>query len=194
MELKVDYIIDGGNSEIGIESTVVKVENDTVIILRPGKITLEDIEEVVGVGKVKLSSNLFNKVNENTKVESPGMKHKHYAPNSKCVLVYDEDEIKLIKKVHDVINNNLNRYKKIGVICFDEHVEEIKSKFDLNKVDIIKMGSIKDMNTISKNIFNSLRKVDNKNIDFCVIEGVKKSGIGLGIMNRLLRACEYNII
>lgn len=183
---KVDYIIDGGNSSIGVESTVVKVENDVVKILRPGKITLEDISNL-GL-KAKLDSNIFKKIDAGQKVESPGMKHRHYAPNAKTVLVNSEDYIKMISKIKEIVDENYKLYDKICVIGFDEHRKYFKN------VEFISFGSVNNLNEVSKNIFKTLRLLDKNNCEFCVIEGVEKKGIGIAITNRLIRACEYNVI
>ena len=86
---KVDYIIDGNNTDIGLESTVVKVIDNIPTILRPGYITKEDILDVIGT--VKVDDNLFKKVSG--PVESPGMKYKHYAPINKCQLIYIKNQI-----------------------------------------------------------------------------------------------------
>ena len=76
---KVPLIIDGGNTDIGLESTVIRVIDGKVRILRPGKITIQDF---LNYGfDVELDNNVFNKVSSNEKVMSPGMKYKHYAPN-----------------------------------------------------------------------------------------------------------------
>lgn len=183
---KVDYIIDGGICKIGLESTVVKVENDVVNILRPGKISPEDF---VKYGfKVKLDLHAFNEVKNNEKIESPGMKHRHYAPNAKSVLVYFDDEKKMILKIKEIINENKDKYSNIFVMGFEEH------KKYFNNINFISFGTIKDLNSISKNIFKSLRRLDKEKCDFCVIEGVETKGVGIAITNRLLRACEYNRI
>ena len=94
-ENKVDIIIDGGETNVGIESTVVKVIDNIPTILRPGKITPDDIIEVTGI--CKMSENIFKKAEG--KVESPGMKYKHYAPNNKCILVYNDNQNKLINQL-----------------------------------------------------------------------------------------------
>ena len=89
-------LIDGGNTDIGLESTVVKVIDGVPRILRPGGITAEDIQKLVG--KVSIDNHILNKVSDSEKVESPGMKHKHYAPKTKCVLVDIEDERERVNK------------------------------------------------------------------------------------------------
>lgn len=181
---RVDYILDGGNCDIGIESTVVKVTSNKVKILRPGKISKEDIEKL-GL-EVLLDDHIFNDVNKDELVESPGMKHRHYSPNTKTMLIYSINDKSMILKINEIIDNNND--KKICVIGFNEHKASINSK------EYIEMGSKNNLENVSKNIFTSLRKVDKLNCDLCLIEGVVKNGVGAAIMNRLIRACEHSVI
>lgn len=176
---KVDCIIDGGRCKIGIESTVVKVIKGIPTILRPGFITEKDIEKVIG--KVAFSDNLFKKIGKDEPVESPGMKYKHYAPKTKCILVeYKENNIEHINKI-------LTANENVCVIGFDEDKEYIKTEKYIN------VGSKYNLNEIAKNIFSALREIDKQNCKLAIIEGLKKEGLGLSIMNRLARACENNI-
>lgn len=172
---KVDSIIDGGESLVGLESTVVKVIDNIPTILRPGKITPENIIEIAGV--CKLSDNLFKKAEG--VVESPGMKYKHYAPSSNCLLIFSENNLDEIIK-NNIVNNTLI----IGS-------EENKNKFNCK---YLSYGSKNNLDEISHNIFSLLRKADKYNPDLIIIEGVKKEGIGIAIMNRLIRAASYNYI
>lgn len=185
---RVDIFVDGGKTNIGIESTVLKVdENNVVNILRPGMISKEDIEKL-GL-EVRLDKHIFEDVKDNEKVESPGMKHRHYAPNTQTVLLEYNDEANImINKVEEFKRNNEN--KKIGVICFNEHEKLYK---DMG-IMCINIGSKSNLMEISRNIFSYLRKVDDMGLDVCIIEGVKKEYIGTAIMNRLIRACQYNIL
>lgn len=185
---KVECIVDGGDCDIGIESTVVKVDNKVVKILRPGKITPKDIEEL-GL-KVEIDKHIFSDVKANEKIESPGMKHKHYAPKSKAILVKFDKE-NMVEKIKKIITDNKDKYRNIAVMGFDEHNKCFEK---VNDIKYISFGSINNLDEISSNIFKSLRKLDKNKIDFCVIEGVKKEGLGIAIMNRLLRACSYNEI
>lgn len=175
---KVDIIIDGGETSVGLESTVVKVIDGIPTILRPGKITPEDIIEVTGI--CKLSDNIFKKVNADGVVESPGMKYKHYAPNNKCILVYSEDENKLT----NLINKNINNKTLI--------IGNEKNKYKYNCFKYLSYGYT--LEDISHNIFSLLRKADKYEPDLIIIEGVKKEGLGIAIMNRLIRASSYNYI
>ena len=175
---KVDIIVDGDETKFGIESTVCKVIDGVPTILRPGKITPEDIEAVIG--KVDLDKHIFMNTKSNEKVESPGMKYKHYAPNTDCVLIYghsDQDYIDLI---------NEHKKNKTTIIGFSEHKDLFK--------DCIfhELGSKDNLEEISHNIFSLLRKADKDNSDIIIIEGVEKKGLGIAIMNRLLRSCSFN--
>ncbi len=164
---KVDIIVDGGETLIGLESTVCKVIDGVPTILRPGFITKEDIEMVIG------SCNVSEFVMKEAKgrVESPGMLYKHYSPNTKCILVDKELMEEVSKKYTNPIiigSNEINRYK-----YFD---------YGDNLVNI------------AHNIFKLLREADKLNGEVILIEAVEPNGLGLAIMNRLIRTCEYNYI
>lgn len=179
---KMDYIIDGGKCEVGIESTVVRVIDGKVKILRPGKITKEDIDNVIS--GTSIDKHVFEHLNEGEKVLSPGMKYRHYAPNSKCVLVYSRNNDVMVDKINEIAGD----YNKVTVVCSNEN----KEKYNVNKV--ICYGKRSKIEEISNNIFTILRKVDNKRPDIVIIEGVEKQGIGLAVMNRLIRACSHEYI
>ncbi len=178
---KVDFIIDGGECKVGVESTVVRVVNNIPVILRPGGITPEMIQEIVGV--VEVDKHILGKIEEGEKVMSPGMKYRHYAPNSKCILVYSEENDKLVNKIKEITSE----YKNPLIISSTEN----KSLYNIQNV--LDMGSKNNLSEIAQNIFTILRKVDSYNPDIVVIEGVPNDDIGLAIMNRLIRACEYNL-
>ena len=177
---KVDYILDAGQTDIGIESTVIRVENNIVHILRPGKITVEDIQKL-GI-EVAVEKQVINECKSDEKVMSPGMKYRHYAPSTKCILVYSSDNNKLVEKINEEIKNN----KNVLVLGRTSNLNKYKAQ---NKID---MGE--SLEEISRNIFTLLRKVDSYKVDLVIIEGVKKEGLGLAIMNRLIRACEHNYV
>jgi len=171
---KVDYIIDGGDSIGGLESTVVRVINGVIHILRPGKITKEQLEEYA---PVIIDKHVLDDLDDD-KVLSPGMKYKHYAPNTKCILVYSEDKDILINKIKELETDSSI------VITNNDNINVFKNS--------ISYGS--SLDDISHNIFKLLRQVDKMDIDLVIIEGVSKKGLGLAIMNRLIRACAYNYI
>lgn len=182
LEAKVSAIIDGGETQIGLESTVVKVVDEVPVILRPGKVTPEDIEKVAG--KVIIDSKVFEKVVENEEVESPGMKYKHYAPETKCVLINYENNLDQIFYLKQTIKEYDD---DVVVIGFSEH----KEKLFLPEDRFIDIGNRDDLEKVAKEIYSALRKADKIKAKVILIEGVPKKDIGIAIMNRLLRTCEY---
>ena len=114
------------------------------------------------------------------------MKYKHYAPNANCILVYSEQESKMINKINEMTKNYQKEGKNVVVFSKKEHLSSYISK------NVWNMGET--LEDIAKNIFMLLRKVDKENADIVLIEGVGNSGIGLAITNRLIRACAYQYI
>ncbi len=183
LEGKVSAIVDGGETEIGLESTVVRVVNEVPHILRPGKITPQQIKDVIGC--VEFAEGVFAPVDEKETVESPGLKHKHYSPKTPAQLIYSPNESTLIFEM-----NRLIKYYKgdVVVLGFEEHKENIV----VSKHRFISLGSKEDLEEIARNIFSNLRKADTLGGQMILIEGVKMEGLGIAIMNRLLRSCGYD--
>ena len=181
MDGRIDMIVDGGDVEIGVESTILDMTVTPPMILRPGAVTKEMLEDLIG--EVAEDVALIDP-DSKKKPKAPGMKYRHYAPKAKCILVYSKDNLKMINKINEVLHD----YNNPVVIACTENIEMYNIK---NKIDI---GSKENLEEISKNLFTDLRKVDKYNPDIVIIEGVNKSGMGLAIMNRLIRACEYNYI
>lgn len=175
---KVDIILDNGPTKIGVKSTVIRVIRGKIHILRPGKITKEDFEKLNY--KVIIDKHTLNKFTEEQKVLSPGVKYKHYAPNSKCILIYSKNNNKIVKTTKEISK----KYKNPLILCTEKNKDNYKNPLIMGET----------LEEISKNIFTILRKVDNYNPDIVIIEGVKSEGLGLAIMNRLIRACSYNYI
>jgi len=172
---KVDYILDDGDTQIGLESTVIRVIDNKIHILRPGKVTYDDL---IKYGEVIIDSHILSSVKSEEKVLSPGMKYRHYAPNTKCILIYSEDKDKLCNEIKKYdIDNNLIITNNKNLNLFDNAI-----------------GYGESLDEISHNIFKILRKIDKENKELIIIEGVKSEGLGLAIMNRLVRACSHNYI
>lgn len=172
---RVDYIIDGGDTNIGLESTVIRVINNKIHILRPGKITYNDL---IKYGEVIIDSHVLGNIKKEDKILSPGMKYKHYAPNTKCILIYSDNKEKMIKEMKRKESNNTI------VITNEQNTKHFKNAISYGKT----------LEDISHNIFKILRSIDKQNKDLVIIEGVKPEGLGLAIMNRLIRACSHNYI
>ena len=168
---KVDFMIDGGESNIGIESTIVKVVDNIPHILRPGSIIAEEIEKISG--RV-----ILDYENQNSNI--PSSKYSHYKPNSKCVLIYNEVNEKMINEIKELAE----KYENPLIVSTTENIKNYNNK------NVINMGSKNNLEEIAKNIFSMLREIDKFNADIVIFEGVESKGIGIAIMNRLEKACN----
>ena len=174
MNGKIQLIIDGGQTNIGIESTVVKVENNDIIILRPGKINREMIEQKTG-------AKVIEKVVAGKVVESPGMKYTHYKPNCDMVIV-KSDKINTINKMYD---EYISQNKKPIIFCIEENL-----KFYAGKT-AISVG--KDSNEASHNLFKLYREVEN-NCDIILAEFVENGDMVDGLFNRMSKSAGGKIV
>lgn len=166
---KVEYIIDGGEAHLGVESTVVKVIDGIPTILRPGGITPEQIINVCGT--CDINKNIF---------KDPSSKFKHYAPNTKCIVVYSENSQELEKLVKENIT-------KQSIVIGKEELQDT-----FNCMKYLSYGNTYE--EISHNIFTLLRQIDKYNADKVIIIGVRKEGLGIAIMNRIIKSASYNYI
>ncbi len=184
MDGRVDMIIDGGECDFGLESTIVKIEDDkTLTLLRPGKITVDDLLSVVN--EVKIANAVTGALKEGEKVLSPGMKYKHYAPKTEVFL--------LDGKIEDVIGYIENNHdSRVAVIMYSEYCELLKEK--ASKVKLYDFGSITDRYEQAHRLFYILREADKENYDAIYAPLPDKDGIGLALYNRMIRAAGYKII
>ncbi len=181
---KIDMIIDGGETGVGLESTVLDLSGDLPMILRPGGVTKEDLQKIIPNVTIDFA---IIKENANIIPKSPGQKYRHYAPKSE-MLVFSGD----IDKITDAIITKTREYmaigKRVGIICTDETKEIYKDGL------IISMGSRRNNETIAHNLFNTLRLFDEENVDIILAEGVEPSHLGIAIMNRMMKAAGGRII
>ncbi|OWB57561.1 nucleotide binding protein [[Candida] boidinii] len=189
---KIPLILDGGECEIGLESTVVDGLCSPPMLLRPGGVSLEDIKKYGGEkwSQIVVSKKTAGKTEP---VRTPGMKYRHYSPTAKVILFLNcgdgEESIKKYIKDNNLQEKNLN----IAIL------RSKKFKSLINEIKLIKieknLGLIgKD---IQKNLFGFLRDVDENSdckIDFIFVEGVDEDNEGLAIMNRLSKAASETII
>ncbi|MBU5427851.1 threonylcarbamoyl-AMP synthase [Tissierella pigra] len=181
---KVDIIIDGGDTGIGLESTVLDLSGEIPMILRPGGITKEDLIKIIPNIEVDFA---IIKEDENIVPKSPGQKYRHYAPKSEMV-VYSGDVENIVRAILEKTEEYISGGKNVGIICTDETKEFYKDGI------IISMGTRKDEKTIAHNLFNILRLFDEKNVDIILSEGVDFSFLGVAIMNRMMKASGGKII
>ncbi len=179
MDGKIDAVFDGGACGIGVESTVITLAEDTPRLLRPGKVTLEELREVLG--EVELDSAVLNKLKDGQKAASPGMKYKHYAPKANVIL---------LKCTDDEFINYVNRCGGSGVaaLCCDEDVEKLSVKY-------ISLGKRNDYEAHAQRLFDSLRRIDGYgNIVTVYTRLPSTDGVGLAVYNRLIRAAGFEVI
>jgi L-threonylcarbamoyladenylate synthase len=183
---RIDAILDAGPTHIGVESTVLDMTVDPPQVLRPGGTPYEVLKKVLG--NVELNPvAIAEKVLPVEKARSPGVKHKHYAPNADVILV--EGEVSAIMdKVKKLAESYKRKGDKVGVLATDETVSYYKA-------DVVKsLGSRSDLTVIAKNLFRLLREFDLESVDVIIAEGVPVEGLGLAVMNRLRKASGYRIV
>ncbi len=181
---RVDMIIDGGPSDFGLESTIVKLEDDnTLTLLRPGKITPEDIA-ALGI-EVKLASAVTDSLKEGEIAESPGMKYRHYAPKAPFILL-DGEVDDIIEYISEKAGQNT------AVFVYDE--DKVLFEERLSDTYIYTFGSKYDEKSQAKRLFRLLREADKKSHNEIYAPLPKKSGIGLALYNRMIRAAAHKII
>ena len=173
---KIDAIINGGNTEIGIESTVVDLTTNPPVLLRPGSVALEEMERVLG--KIEIYSVANEKDITKIIAKSPGMKYKHYSPDAKLIVVEGKHQ-NVKKKIQELINQYKKEGKKIGIMVINQN-----HSYRANKIKFV--GN--DFIAIAKNLFKIFREFNKEKIDIIIAEGISDKGLGLAIMNRLRKA------
>lgn len=181
---RIDGIIDGGDVEIGIESTIVDLTDEIPTVLRPGFITMEMLEEVLG--QVRLDPGIAS---ENTKVppKAPGMRYRHYAPKAELTLVEGE-VIRVVAKINDLAEDAYQRGMKVGIIA----TEETKEEYALGEV--VSIGSREDESEVAHHLYGVLRAFDELGVDVIYSESFPSAGVGQAVMNRLLKAAGHKRI
>jgi L-threonylcarbamoyladenylate synthase len=183
---RIDAILDAGPTRIGVESTVLDLSVEPPQVLRPGGTPFEALKRVLG--DVKLHP--FVEAEKELPVEkarSPGMKHKHYAPNAQVIVV--EGAVPAVRaKVEELAESYRLKGVKVGVLATDETLAAYRA-------DVVKsLGSRFNLAVVAQNLFRLLRELDAESVDVIIAEGVSTEGLGLAVMNRLRKASGYNIV
>lgn len=174
MSGKIDAIIDGGDCEFGVESTVITLATEIPTVLRPGAITKEMLEEVIG--KVEIAAAVLEGMKNDEIAASPGMKYRHYAPKAKVVIV-DADK----KTYEDFVNSRKNAF----ALCFEG---------DNVTVPKITYGRENDDLSQARELFDALRQLDEMGAEKVYARIPHITGVGMAVYNRLIRAAAFNII
>lgn len=179
---KVEAIIDGGQTKVGLESTVIDLTTEIPTVLRPGGISIEELERVLG--EIKYDLNLLN---PEQAPRSPGMKYTHYAPDAELFVVEGE-LVKSQAKIKELADLYRLQGKKVAILASDETANYY------NDHEIISVGSRKNLNQVAAKLFDTLRKFDERGIEVIISEGFATKGIGVALMNRLRKAAGFHII
>ena len=180
---KIPVVLDGGTSDVGVESTVVSVFDEKCVILRPGGITREMLLEVCETAEV--SSAVLNGLKEGERAQSPGMKYKHYAPKARVILIEGDS-------AEGIANNTLRLYDKYSkegktlILCSEELIKSYEGR--LYKT----MG--RTPADFAHGLFDMLRYSDEIGAKTVLLQATDTSGMGLAYMNRALRAAAFTVV
>lgn len=179
MDGRVDMIIDGGECDIGLESTIVKVDGDSLILLRPGAITRDALLCVCE--KVTVADAVIGSLAANERPLSPGMKYRHYAPNSPLVLISGSEAatLEFFKKAQ--LSENC------AILCYEEELPHLSGD------KILSVGKRDDLEHQARVLFSSLRMADRLNADIIYGHLPSLEGLGLALYNRMIRAAAHTI-
>lgn len=184
MDGRIDAIVDGGEVGIGLESTIIDLTVEPPQILRPGYITGEMLEEVLG--KVDMDVTIM-KPDSGQAPRAPGMKYRHYAPGGELVIVEGESE-----KVTAYINGRAAADKAAGYRTGVIGTAETAQRY---RADVIKcVGSRGDEESIARRLFCVLREFDDERVEKIYSESFSAQGLGQAIMNRLLKAAGHQVV
>ncbi len=183
LEGKIPLILDAGSSSVGLESTVLDLTGKIPTILRPGGVTKEELEKVLG--EVAVDSQVKGQA-----PKAPGMKYRHYAPQGSLTLLLGEQE-KVITKIREEIELAHTNQKKVGVLCTRESASLLQGK---SPDFLFILGGKDNLDEIAGNLYEGLRLCDDQGIEVILAEGMDEGGIGSAIMNRLEKASEHRVL
>lgn len=179
---RVDVIIDGGEADIGLESTIIDLTGKVPMILRPGYITEDMLRETLG--SIERDGAMMD---ENARPRAPGMKYRHYAPRGSLTVV-EGKETQRVAYINQRLSEHRRQGQKTGVIATDETREDYQA-------DSVKsLGKRQEEKEAARHLFRILREFDQENVEIIYAESFQSRGIGEAIMNRLLKAAGHQTI
>lgn len=176
---RVDIIIDGGDCEIGLESTIIRLDGNEATLLRPGAITSDALLCVCD--SVTIAPSVLEELGKNERPLSPGMKYKHYAPEVPLVLLDGEKDNVISFLIEE------RKQRNCAVLCYSEELPLIGGD------NIIDIGKANDPETQARKLFTALRDADKLGVDIIYAHLPKMDGIGLALYNRMIRAAAHTI-
>lgn len=174
---RIDAVVDGGVCRVGLESTVITLAEAKPRLLRPGGITPEEIEAVIG--EIDIDRAVLNKLEKGARASSPGMKYKHYAPRARVVLLKGNG-----KAYADYVNSHPG--DGVAALCYDGDRVNVKS---------FSLGSRDNYDSQAHALFESLRSIDDcPEITLVYARCPRPEGVGMAVYNRLIRAAGFEVI
>ena len=176
LEGRIDAVLISDDCSVGVESTVLLLADGAKRLLRPGGVTREMLESVIGpvtLDKAVLSAEVT------AKVSSPGMKYKHYAPATKVVLLVGDRDAYV-----DYVNRST---QPCAALCFAEDAAKLRCP-------CLPYGSGEDEATLARGLFDALRRVDTLGVAVAYVHAPSQQGVGLAVYNRLLRAAAFDVV
>lgn len=180
----IDMILDGGQVGIGLESTIVDFTEEVPVVLRPGYISLEMLQETLG--DVRMDKGLLI-TDSSVHPKAPGMKYRHYAPKAELAIV-EGDTDKVIDCINRMTSEAEMQGKKVGIIATDETEARYKNGI------VRSIGSREEEETIAHHLYEVLRDFDGDGVSVIYSEAFYTPRMGQAIMNRLLKAAGHKII
>ena len=180
MNGKIPLILDGGECEVGVESTVISITDNSIVLLRPGAVTVEMLKTVCE--NVTVANAVKEELKQGETALSPGMKYKHYAPSADLYLVNDKaiDFIKFVKEKQKTEN--------CAIMCYDEEILLLENK------NLLPVGKRDDVKEQTKRLFDLLRKADEIGVETVYAHLPSDDGDSLAIYNRMIRACAHRVL
>lgn len=181
---RIPMILDGGEVGIGIESTIIDLTEKIPMILRPGYITKEMLEAVIGT--VRTDPGIIA-ADSTKKPKAPGMKYRHYAPKANLMLI-DGAKCAVVDKINELTDAMHSEGKKVGIIGTDETVASYRGDM------VLSIGAREDEDAIARHLYKLLREFDAADVDVIYSESFATPRIGQAIMNRLLKAAGHQVL
>lgn len=180
MNGRIDAVVDGGECEVGVESTVITLCTRRPKLLRPGGITPDELEYVLG--ELEIDKAVLSELEENEVAASPGMKYKHYSPNAEVFVVEGSS-----KEFAEYVNSVSEKESGVFALAFSEDEA-------LLNCENISFGEKDDDMAHASKLFAALREFDELGAKKVFVHSPEYDGVGLAVMNRLLRSAEHRII
>ena len=176
---KIDAVVDGGPCQVGVESTIIDLTCTPPRLLRPGGVTLEELEEVLG--EVAVDEAVIRLMSTDEKPRAPGMKYRHYAPKAPVTVVRGKPE-DTARYIAQHLEPN------VGVICFDDYVNSFPG------CPLRSLGPQDDKSEQARRLFEALRWFDTQDVTAILAQSPEQDGLGLAVTNRLNKAAGFHII